>query len=66
MKINGTKLELLTAQRGLTFLSLAKKAGVSRQTVSATKMRGTCAPETLVKLAAALDIDPADIIEKEG
>ena len=54
MKVNGTKLELLTA----------KKAGLSRQTISATKMRGTCKPETLVKLADALDIDPAEIIEK--
>lgn len=64
MKVNGTKLELLTAQRGMTFLGLAKKAGLSRQTISATKMRGTCKPETLVKLADALDIDPAEIIEK--
>lgn len=64
MKINSTKLELLTAKRGLTFSGLAEKSGVSRQSISTVKTRGTCRPSTLVKLASALNIDPAEIIEK--
>lgn len=65
MKIDSTKLELLTAQKGMTFSKLAENSGVSRQSISTVKMRGTCKPTTLVKLASALNVDPADIIEKE-
>ena len=42
---------------------LAKKAGMSRQNVSTVVRRGTCEPRTAGKLASALGVDIADIIE---
>lgn len=65
MKINTAKLELLTAQRGMTFTQLAEKADVSRQTLSTIKGRRTCTGPTAQKIARALGIDPADLIEQE-
>ena len=65
MKINGAKLEMLTAQKGLTFKRLAELSGVTPQSISTIKLRGTCMAKTLVKLANALEVDPADLIETE-
>lgn len=65
MKINSTKLELLTAQKGLTLGQLAELSGITRQSISTIKLRGTCMAKTLVKLASALGIDPADLIAEE-
>ena len=66
MKLNSNKLDLLTAQKGMTYTKLAERSGISRQNLSTVKNRGTCAPRTLVKLAAALEVDPAEILAKEG
>ena len=66
MKINGAKLELLTAQKGMTFCKLAEKSGICRQNISTVKNRGTCSPATLIKLARALDVDPVEIMLQEG
>lgn len=66
MKINGAKLEMLTAQKGLTFKRLAELSGVTPQSISTIKLRGTCMAKTLVKLANALEVDPADLIAEEG
>lgn len=66
MKISREKIELLQARKGITQLKLSELSGISRQNLSTVKLRGTCRPETAGKLAHALGVDPADIIESEG
>ena len=63
MRVNAIKIESLLAVQGLTKTELAKKAGMSRQNVSTVVRRGTCEPRTAGKLASALGVDIADIIE---
>lgn len=65
MKVNRTKIELLQAEQGMSSKELAEKAGMCRQNVSIIKTRGTCTPVTAAKLAQALGVNPADIIETE-
>ena len=64
VKINGQKIEILQAQRNLSTIAFAEKSGISRQNISTIKLRGTCAPTTLAKLAAGLGVDPAELVEK--
>lgn len=66
MRISKEKIELLQAQKGIAQAKLAELSGISRQNLSTVKLRGTCRPETAGKLARALGVDPADIIESEG
>lgn len=61
MKINSSKLELLTAMQGLNFRKLAEKSGVSRQSISTAKTRGTCNPLTAIKLANALGVEVEEL-----
>lgn len=65
MRISKQKIELLQANRNLTMIAFAERAGVSRQNISTIKGRGTCNPSTASKLAKALGVDVAEIIESE-
>lgn len=65
MKISKRKIELIMAQKFTSVSELAKLSGVSRQNISTVVLRGTCRPLTAAKLARALGVDPADIIEEE-
>lgn len=65
MKISRTKIELLQAEQGMSSKELAERAGMCRQNVSIIKTRGTCTPVTAAKLARALGVDPAELIETE-
>ena len=65
MKISKRKIELIMAQKFASVSELAKLSGVSRQNISTVVRRGTCRPLTAAKLARALGVDPADIIEEE-
>ena len=64
MKISAVKIELLLARKNMTNKELAKKSGVCRQNISTSKKRGTCTPASLAKLAKALEVDPADLLEE--
>ena len=64
MKISSVKIELLLARKNMTNKELAEKSGVCRQNISIIKKRGTCTPASLAKLAKALEVDPADLIEE--
>jgi DNA-binding XRE family transcriptional regulator len=44
---------------------LADVAGVSRATINTALLKGSCSTQTAGKIAKALGVDPADIIEKE-
>lgn len=48
-----------------TFKALAQKAGITRQSISYIKARGTCAPESAIKIAKALGVDVADLLESK-
>lgn len=64
MRICIRKMELLQARQGMSATELAEKSGVSRQSISTIRLRGTCLPATLAKLAKGLGVDPADLIEE--
>lgn len=65
MNISATKIETILAERGVTKVTLANKAGISRQNISTIIRRGSAEPKTVGKLAAALGVDVADIIKED-
>lgn len=64
MYIDGLKIEMLLAEKGLTKTALADKCGVSRQNISTLVRRGTCEPKTAGKLARGLGVEIEDILKK--
>ena len=65
MTISTTKIEILTAEQGLTNAALAAKCGISRQSVSTILRRGSCSPVNAGKLARGLGVPVTDIIREE-
>lgn len=67
MRLNKTKLEILMAEKGMSATTLAEKSKICRQSISTIKGRGTCHPETLKKIADALNVSVAELVllEKE-
>jgi transcriptional regulator with XRE-family HTH domain len=66
MYLDGQKLKRQRVTRGFTQRSLAEEAGVSPSTVNLLEQRQKNErfhPTTLVRLAEALDIEPADLLE---
>ena len=63
MRLNRTKVSLLMAKQLISQASLAMKAGISRQTMSAVMNGGNCRPELLGKISKALGVEPEEIIE---
>lgn len=65
MKISKSKLECCMVRAEIyTMAALAKMVGVSPQSMSAIKQRGTCRMETASKIARALGVDVAEIMEE--
>ncbi len=65
MRLNKTKVSLLMAKLLISQASLAAKAGISRQTMSAVMNGRNCRPELLGKISKALGVEPEEIIEVE-
>ena len=65
MHINIKKVSRLMGAKLMTQQALADAAGVSRVTINATLLKGSCSTRTAGKIAAALDVSPADIVEQE-
>lgn len=63
MRLNRTKISLLMAKLLISQASLAARAGISRQTMSAVMNGRNCRPELLGKISKALEVEPEDIIE---
>lgn len=63
MRIDRTKVSLLMAKLLISQATLAMKAGISRQTMSAVMNGRNCRPELLGKIAKALEVEPEEIIE---
>lgn len=66
MRLNANKIKMLLAERGLAQYELAEQSGISRQTVSAILQKESCHPDTLLKVARALEVDPQELIGKEA
>ena len=65
LKISKSKLDLLLAEKGINLTALAERSGISRQSISTIRGRGTCTPCTAAKLAKGLGVPVAEIIETE-
>jgi transcriptional regulator with XRE-family HTH domain len=61
-----TQLRAIRERKALTQDELAEKAGVSRQTVLKIEGGLEPRPKTVRKLAAALGVEPADLMEPLG
>ena len=66
MEVSTKKIKIAMACLLMTQAQLAEKSGMTRQTISTTLTRGTCSTITAGKIAAALNLSPAEIIDTEG
>lgn len=65
VEIDMKKVKEMTLKKFMSFADLAKSANLSLATLFALQAKRRKASErTLYKIAAALDVSPADIIEK--
>lgn len=65
MNISRILVEIAQAKRQMSDAELARRAGVSRQTMCVVKKSGTCKPVTAGKIAQALGVPVDSIIKKE-
>lgn len=65
MKISKRRISALMSRKLLTQCALAEMANVSRATINTALLKGSCSMLTLGKMAKALGVDPAEIIEME-
>lgn len=65
MRVDRKKLEIAMARACMNSADLPKAAGMPRATVQNAIVGKGVRPATLGKIAKALDVDPADIIETE-
>lgn len=63
MRIDRVKLISEMARRDMTVVKLSQLAGISRLTASSVKRGASCSAETVFKIAKALSMDPADLLE---
>lgn len=63
MNVSKNKILLLIAEKGLNQSELADKANMSRGTLSVIMNGKSCRPETVLRLANALDVPINSIIE---
>lgn len=65
MKANRKALELAMARACMDSAALSETAGMPRPTVNNVISGRSVRPSTLGKIAKALGVDPADIVETE-
>mgnify|MGYP002527437355 CR=1 FL=1 len=65
MKISKRKITALMGAKLMTQVKLAEAAGVSRATINAALLKGSCSIPTVGKIARALGVDPMEIIKME-
>ncbi len=64
VKVDVQKLQKLRSRRLWLIGDLAERSGVHRNTISKLENgRGGAYPETIRKLAEALDVEPTDLLE---
>ncbi len=65
MKVSVNRIRRLMGAHLMTQGNLAEVAKVSRATINSTLLKGSCSTQTVGKIAKALGVDPAEIIEME-
>jgi transcriptional regulator with XRE-family HTH domain len=66
VKVNGQKLRRLRSRRVWLIGDLADKSGVHRNIISKIENdKGGAHPDTIRKLAAALEVDPSELVSDE-
>ena len=64
VKVDGQKIQRFRSRRLWLIGDLAEKSGVHRNTISKLENdRGGAYPETIRKLAEALDVEPTELLE---
>lgn len=66
MKIDKYMLELYMARKCMSVIKLAKAAGISRETVYGIRKGENAKPETVGKIAKALDVDPIFLLSDKN
>ena len=66
MRIDVDKMKGLMRRCKMTQKSLAEEIGFSISSVNQVRYRGSCKPETLVKISSALDVDPMELLAEFG
>lgn len=67
MEVDGQKLRRLRSRRLLLIGDLAEQSGVHRNVISKLENgRGGAYPETIRKLARALDVEPEELVKTEA
>lgn len=65
MKVNESNLLIAMARKGINFIQLAEKSGISKTTISYIKNGKNCKPDVAGKIAKALEVDPEEIFIAE-
>lgn len=65
MKISNSKIKNLMALQALTTKALAEKMNTQANNLSTILTRGTCRPETAIRISDALGVTLAEIIKQE-
>ena len=63
MKIQKAKIEIIQTKKGMSCKQIADKANIDPRNLSVILRRGSCRPESLGKIAKALDVEPEYIME---
>lgn len=66
MNISRQKLEVCVVNKHMTLPELAKRSGLSKQSLAAIRRRETCRISTAIKLCIALECNIEDIIPTES
>lgn len=65
LRVNIIKLKLILGKLRMTQDKAAAKAGIGRATLTKIMKYGDCNPITLDKLAKALGVDPAELLQED-
>lgn len=63
MKISQRNLYLLLARKEMSLAQLSEKSGVSHSTLSGVNSGKSCRPQTIAKIARALDTTVESLVE---
>lgn len=65
MKISNGKIKTLMAMQALSTKALAERMNIQANNLSTILTRGTCYPETAIRIADALGVPVAEIVKEE-
>ena len=65
MKVNKLNLAIAMAKKDWNFSKLSEMCGISRPTLSNLNLGKECKPQTFIKIARALEVEPYEIVEQK-